>query len=728
MHSVEQDDLHSGRWSIHPFVNMLTFGKGRPAALVVTLVLVLGYLWGGEWGWRSVREAVFDVYQQIYPRQLTELPVIIVDIDDNSVEELGQWPWSRLRLGRLIEAAYQLGALAIGLDTIMSEDDRHSPLSLVEDRPDLSPDLQEELKKLPSNDAMLTHTLQHIPVVLGRAGVQDAQRYAVPTEAQTPVVTYGDLPRGVIHSYPAHITNLPILENAAIGRGYLNVIPDRNGTIRKTPVVMTIAERFAPSLALELLRVATRQKHYTVYSTAKGVDAVQIGTDRLPTDADGTIRLYFSAADPRRRISALALWHNQAPAEMIQGHIVLIGATGVGVNDVVTTPVSPRIDGVEVQAQIIENLLSGSRLVRLQSAPWWEIVLMLAGALVLGLVLPRSQPLKGIGVFLVLAVLAGVVSFGAFIVYRILLDPSFAIMSYGILGLVFLVTELARIDRRRSELRLALEVARIEQLRIAGELRAAHNIQMGILPDPEAVTGVPEHVQWHAMLEPAEDVGGDLYDAFMLDEQHFFFLIGDVSGKGVPASLFMALSKTLCKSMALREQVPLDILMSLVNTEISRVNPESLFVTAVIGILDVGSGELTLCNAGHEESLLLRLRHGEVPQPLAAASGPPLCVLTDFSYTTEVVQMQPGDMLVLLTDGVTEAQNPAQELYGRQRALEYMHTLLVSPPASLTVKSLCKNLYDEVKRFTGSAAPSDDITIMAIHFRPPGTYSSTRVM
>ncbi len=134
---------------------------------------------------------------------------------------------------------------------------------------------------------------------------------------------------------------------------------------------------------------------------------------------------------------------------------------------------------------------------------------------------------------------------------------------------------------------------------------------MGIVPDPGSIAGLPGNITFDALMEPAEEVGGDLYDAFMLDAHHFFFLIGDVTGKGVPASLFMALSKTLCKYAALREHVPLAALMTIVNAAISRDNPADLFVTALAGIIDVRSGAMELCSAGHQAPILLRA--GEPP-------------------------------------------------------------------------------------------------------------------
>jgi serine phosphatase RsbU (regulator of sigma subunit) len=266
-------------------------------------------------------------------------------------------------------------------------------------------------------------------------------------------------------------------------------------------------------------------------------------------------------------------------------------------------------------------------------------------------------------------------------------------------------------DRQRRELDAALEAERIERFRMAGELKAAREIQMGMLPAPGAIKGLPAHVEFFAKLEPALEVGGDLYDAFMLDEDHFFFLVGDVSGKGVPASLFMALSKTLCKSLARRGHAPLDALVRRVNQEISDDNPAMLFLTAIVGILDVRTGELEMCNAGHDAPILLRAN--DQPREIKGAGGPPLCVNEDFPYGFDRLFLQPEDMLVMITDGVTEAWDSAEKFYGLARVLGYLASVELGQCSAATV---CEGLYKEVKRFTDGAAPSDDITIMAIRF------------
>jgi serine phosphatase RsbU (regulator of sigma subunit) len=259
---------------------------------------------------------------------------------------------------------------------------------------------------------------------------------------------------------------------------------------------------------------------------------------------------------------------------------------------------------------------------------------------------------------------------------------------------------------------------------MAGELQAAREIQMGMLPDPRAIDSLPSNLEFHAFLEPAAEVGGDFYDAFMLDEYRFFFLIGDVAGKGVPASLFMALSKTLCKSIVLREHSGLEEWIILTNEALSRENPATLFITLLTGLIDVRTGVMELCNAGHEAPILLRL--GEAPCCLDTVGGPPLCVLEDFHYTASRIQLQSYDTLVLITDGVTEAQDADQNLYGLPRALAYfaaMHTDENAP--RLSVKSVCQGLYGDVKHFASGTPATDDITIMAVRFAR--SYTSTPV-
>ena len=716
MHSASTDAgvAHRGGWSLlHPrmwFAN----GQGRSVAVLVTVLLALFYGFLGKPSWEPVRHRVFDMYQSMAPRQVQALPVVIVDIDEASVTALGRWPWPRTRLARLIDATHQLGARAIGLDMIMPEADRLSPGVLMAERPDVSPALQQELSQLPANDTLLAETLHRTPVVVGRAGTSESKPLQMPVDNQTPVRTYGETPLVYVPRYAEHVTNILELERAASGRGYLNTEPDQDGVVRLVPLLVAVQEALAPTLGLELLRVAVKQDVYGVHTDNHGVHGIQIGNAFIRTDPDGRLRLYFSETDPRRRVSARDVLHGTVSADAVQDKVAIIGVTALGLADIVSTPVAARMDGVEVQAQTLENILSETRLLRPAPTFWLELLAFLVFALLLIAILPRVRPTVGVALFLATVLLVCTGSFVAFSRWQFLFDPSFVSAGNAVVLVVLLTAGFAASNRRRRELRAALELERLARSRMEGELQAAHDIQMGMLPAPWAITGLPEHLAFHALLEPAKEVGGDLYDAFMLDEDHFFFIVGDVAGKGVPASLFMALSKTLCKSLALRQRVPLDALITAVNQEIARDNPGALFVTAIAGILDVRTGEMELCSAGHEAPILLR--NSAAPCSLTVTGGPPLCILEDFVYPSDLIRLQSGDLLLMMTDGVTEAQDAAQILYGLERVMAYCSTI---QDEQRGVLSVCQGLYDDVKRFVRDAEPFDDITIMAIRFTAP---------
>ena len=709
--AADNSDVSIRGWSSARAVVWLTGGRGRPAAIALVLLLAIFQLSLGERALGPLRNLLFDAYQRLSPRKIERYPVVIVDIDDASLAALGQWPWPRTRLAKLIEATSRLGALAVGLDFIMPEADRLSPDSVLADRQELTPAVRKELAQLPSNDALLARALRQIPTVVARAGIVGSDVKVAPRSAQTPVVIVGESPLAYLHSYRGHLTNISEIEAAASGWGYLNDTRDADGVVRAMPLVIAVNGELAPTLGLELLRVAAGEPRYTIHTDRNGVRGVQIGTSFIATDPDARIRLHFSPAFAGRRVSALAILRGEVPSGAMAKQVALIGLTGVGITDVVATPIATRMDGLEVQAQLIENILEGGRLWRPAVIPWLELLGFLILAVVLVLLLPHLRPGYGVVIFVTGAVLIGTASVVCFLQAKILYDFIFPTAGNALVLTMMLTAGFSAADRQRRELAAALEAGRIERLRMAGELKAAREIQMGMLPAPGAINGLPAHVEFYAKLEPALEVGGDLYDAFMLDEDHLFFLVGDVSGKGVPASLFMALSKTLCKSLARRQHTPLDALVRRVNQEISDENPAMLFLTAIVGILDVRTGELEMCNAGHDAPILLRAN--EPPRAIKGAGGPPLCVNEDFPYGFDRLLLRSGDMLVMITDGVTEAQDSTEKFYGLPRALGHLASIDLQQCSAAAVG---EGLYEDVKRFTGGAAPSDDITIMAIRF------------
>jgi serine phosphatase RsbU (regulator of sigma subunit) len=292
-----------------------------------------------------------------------------------------------------------------------------------------------------------------------------------------------------------------------------------------------------------------------------------------------------------------------------------------------------------------------------------------------------------------------------------LMDWATPVLALGILYTLMLASTLTETESHRRALRREVERQREAAARLAGELEAARRIQMGTLPRPAVAFPGERRFEVHACLEPAREVGGDLYDFFRLDDDHLFFMIGDVSGKGLPGSLFMAISKALYKSTALRRHGQVAAMMCEADAEISRDNTEGLFVTVVAGILDARSGTLEYCSAGHEPALLMP-RGGRALERLREGGGPPLCSVDGFAYTAASRSLEPGDTLVLITDGVTEAARDDGELYGRAR----LEALLAGLDGAARAEEVGEAIRRDVALFTRGAEPSDDMAVLVIRF------------
>ena len=214
-----------------------------------------------------------------------------------------------------------------------------------------------------------------------------------------PCIILGESPLPHLRSFPADLANIPEIEAAATGHGYVNDTRDSDGTVRAMPLIIAVNGAPAPALALEILRVATSEKQYSVRSDQSGVVGVQIGDSFIPTDGDGRMRLYYSPVYAARRISAAAVFNGEVKPGAFAGQVAIVGATAVGVSDVAATPANSRMDGVEIQAQFVENILEGSRLRRPPSARWWELLSLFVLALLLILFFPRHRSIQTAAIF-----------------------------------------------------------------------------------------------------------------------------------------------------------------------------------------------------------------------------------------------------------------------------------------------------------------------------------------
>jgi serine phosphatase RsbU (regulator of sigma subunit) len=389
---------------------------------------------------------------------------------------------------------------------------------------------------------------------------------------------------------------------------------------------------------------------------------------------------------------------------------VLIGVSAPAIGADLCTPLRDRIPGVELHAQVLENMSDDAFLSRPPWTPAAEAgALLVAGALLLWATprwVVRYSALLGIAC----AAALFAISYAEFGQDRLLVDPATPSVALLVLFATLLALTLADATRNRKALQRVVQLQREEAARVAGELQAARRIQTDTLPRPDSIAD--DRIELAASMEPAQEVGGDLYDFYMLDDRRFFFMLGDVAGHGLPASIFMAVSKALCKSTMLRaREIDLGAFLSAANVEVTRENPAALFVTVFAGVLDLQTGDLEYANAGHEPAWLVRAgRVGAVR--LADGGGPPLCVVDDFAYRSASVALAPGDMLCAVTDGVTEAGDRARTLYGAARVDRVL-------AGAATPRDVVATLRADVAAFASGAVAEDDMTVLALRWRGP---------
>jgi adenylate cyclase len=414
--------------------------KRRRLGASVMLPLVIAALAvGGKLAeWPPIEEvslATIDFFQRMAPRPAPETPTVIVDIDEASLKELGQWPWPRTVLADLFDKLAGDGVAVIGFDGFFPEPDRTSPQRLVSAlfRGGHPPeDVARIVEGLPDNDKVFADSISRARVVLG----------SVPGDSGTSEVKLkrgfslpGGDPLRYTQSFPRVLTSLPELDNAAAGVGTIDYESDWDGLVRRVPLVIRVNGKPYPSLVGEILRVALGAGGYLVHSSHSsgefslgsrtGLTDVRIGPLTIPTDAEGNTRVAYRPVDFDRRVSVADVVAGKVGADLLKGRIVLVGSSAAGLNDLRATPVGATVPGVEVHAQMIDQALQGWFQTKPDWAPWAEIVFIGLMAALLAVGLPRLGAIPA-GAFAALGI-AGAWGF-AWWAYRgphLTIDPAY---------------------------------------------------------------------------------------------------------------------------------------------------------------------------------------------------------------------------------------------------------------------------------------------------------------
>ncbi len=442
------------------------------------------------------RALVFDFYMAQYPRPYDpNLPVRIVDIDDESLVRLGQWPWPRTRTARLIDALRNAGAKVIAFDVVFADPDRTSLSRLL---PDLAADFAAnnikfnagDMRNAPDNDLILAQTVAKGKVVTGFAFLA-SHTDAQPKSKSTILMNGGDATNNLMN-FPGVLKTLDAIEEAAEGNGSFSSVPDPDGIIRLMPLAYGLRGALYPSLAAEAMRIYSGAKAMTVQVsdaspamqllTGGGVTGIRIGEYSIPTDAKGRIRLYESASTASRYLPAWEVLAGETDPHELAGAIVFIGTSAMGMGDIRATPLERAVPGVEVHAQIAEQILTNAYIMQ----PAWGDRLEFALFIIFSVLICLASWRKHIIWAILFLTLGEVILFGgslaAFRYYSHLIDP--VLPGLGLASVLAMVAAIgyagAVVERQRvrSAFNRYLAPAAIDrlvtdpsQLRLGGEMR-----------------------------------------------------------------------------------------------------------------------------------------------------------------------------------------------------------------------------------------------------------------
>jgi len=449
----------------------------------------------------EIRLRTFDFYQSLRPRETVSRPVVIVDIDEASLKDIGQWPWPRTILADLVTRLAELGVVAIGFDIVFAEPDRMSPSIAATSFRNLDDDTRNKLRTLPSNDEAFAQAIRGSRVVVGQAGsATAAPRSQAEAALQTGFAVKGPDATPFLVTFAGLLRNVPVIEQAAAGRGVFSVLPERDGIVRRVPLVMRAQGAMVPSLSIELLRVVTNSSAILVGTDQAGVQSVAVPGLQVPTDQNGRFWVHFNKHDPARYVSAKDVLQGRVPRDRVEGKLVLIGTSAVGLLDVKTTPVSAAMPGVEIHAQILESALTKSSL----TSPNYAVGVELLVAVFVGLAIIFVAPIFRASLVIALGAIVAAALIGTswylYSQYNLLIDFTYPLISSALVYLALVFMNYVKEQKQRQQIRAAfgyyLSPALVEQLARSPEklVLGGEERRMTVLfSDVRGFTTISEH-------------------------------------------------------------------------------------------------------------------------------------------------------------------------------------------------------------------------------------------
>ena len=643
---------------------------------------------------KSVSHLSFDLYQKVFVQEENS-EVVIIDIDEQSLGKFGQFPWNRNIFAQILEQLNSSSPKAIGFDIFFTEKDKQSPDSIIKSY-DLIPSDVAELQKLKGPDEVFSEKLKDTNSVIAVLGSNVPSHSNYDRKSKARFLSKGGDPKEFTYSYPFSIGSLELLEKNVKGLGSISFLDQLDGIIRSLPLIVQFNKKIYPTMGLEMVRVGSNQKNIYVELNDVGINRISARPHKIQSDPNGIIWIKYKKPNKKQYISASDVYDGNFKSDYFKDKYVLIGASAQGLFDLVKTPLGITIPGVEVHANVIENILNKSYLIRNPNTYVFELLFSIVVALITFILSQKIKPKFSLSIFFgnILAII--IIGFSIYKFRSELIDISYPIF---IVTLTFLTGLYFRFI---EENKIALTNLQ-KEAKLLKERELAAGVQKSLFPD---IAKFENFI--FAKNVPARDVSGDYFDVVRSTPEEYFFTLADVSGKGVKAGMYMAKASSIFRTLT-NLKFPLEKIVFGVNNELVEAKFKGMFVTAVFGKLNIKTGEMIFVNAGHESILTFDKNKN---YEYIKSDMPPIGIVKYF--TESMVKSNTMNLtektFVVYTDGVTEGYlKNGQEMgaEGVQKIIDNM--------TEMTPKNIVEGIEKELN--WGAEKLRDDITCMAINLK-----------
>ena len=631
----------------------------------------------------------YDFYQKVFNRGQVQ-DVTIVDIDEKSIAKVGQFPWRRDIYSIILKNLNQHNPKAIAFDIVFSEEDKQNPK-------DLLLQLQKESNELidievADTNKIFVDSIKKSKIILPILGEPKDNFVKNDSEPKVRIVTKGENPKNFIYKFKNKIISLEEISNAASGIGSISLIPNIDGIIRNVPVLYNIDNRIWPSLALETVRVATDQKNLLVKSNKNGIELIKTRKNSIPSDQNAVINIKFNKFSKENYVSAIDVINNDFDQKRIKNKIILIGSSAQALFDIVKISNGKTVPGVEIHAHIIDNILKNESIIKNIYTQLAENIIFLILVIFLIFIPIKIKPKFSI-LFFVGSIF--VINLASVIIYQFNFYLDFLFSS--IAGTLAFMTSLY--FRYLEENSIAIENEKKQSI-LKKEREIAGEVQKKLFPNNKKIE---KYI--FAQNTPAKDVSGDYYDYYQVNNNEIYFILGDVTGKGIKAGILMANAAAVFRSLTkMNSSVAKTALY--INNQVKDSSYQAMFITAILGRINLEKKEMEFINMGHEPMMVLDQQFNfEYIKSTLPPMG--LMPVKDESFFKTTVMDISNKTILIYTDGVTEGyidEGKELEVTGLENEIKKLNSTSPEKIISHTSKILTEKGY----------TLRDDITALGI--------------